>query len=50
MPWHETSPRKPCLGIEAKLVGDDHELEGWRRRFDAGLMVGLSIGFRVGSG
>lgn len=38
------------LGIEAKLVGDDHELEGWRRRFDAGLMVGLSIGFRTGSG
>jgi phage head maturation protease len=38
------------LGIEAKLVGDDHELEGWRRRFDAGLMVGLSIGFRASSG
>jgi phage head maturation protease len=38
------------LGIEAKLVGSDDELEGWRLRFDAGLMVGLSIGFRVGSG
>ena len=37
------------LGIEAKLVGDDNELEGWRRRFDAVLMAGLSIGFRTGT-
>ena len=35
------------LGIEARLIGADDELEGWRRRFDAGLMVGLSIGFRT---
>lgn len=43
-----SSLTKHGLGIEARLIGDDHELEGWRRRFDAGLMVGLSIGFRTG--
>jgi phage head maturation protease len=33
------------LGIEGRLVGADVEIEGWRRRFEAGLMAGLSIGF-----
>lgn len=33
------------LGIEAELIGSDHELEGWRRKLAAGLGAGLSIGF-----
>lgn len=33
------------IGIEAKLVGSDSELEGWRRRFRHGLSSGLSVGF-----
>ena len=36
------------LGVEAELVGTDSEIEGWQRRFAAGLMVGLSIAFRAG--
>lgn len=35
------------LGVEARIVGSDHEVEGWRRRFAAGLMTGLSIAFRA---
>ncbi|MGE5694037.1 MAG: HK97 family phage prohead protease [Candidatus Sericytochromatia bacterium] len=33
------------VGVEGKLIGSDHEIEGWRRRFAEGLMCGLSIGF-----
>lgn len=33
------------VGIEAKLVGSDDELEGWRRRFRHGLFTALSVGF-----
>jgi phage head maturation protease len=33
------------LGIEAKLVGSDDELEGWARRFRHGLLAALSVGF-----
>lgn len=33
------------LGIEARLIGSEPELDGWRRRLAAGLMAGLSIGF-----
>ena len=33
------------VGVEARLVGSDPELDGWRRRFEHGLMTALSIGF-----
>lgn len=33
------------LGIEGRLIGSDDEIEGWRRKFAAGLMAALSIGF-----
>lgn len=33
------------IGIEARLVGSDDEVEGWRRKLAAGLMASLSVGF-----
>jgi HK97 family phage prohead protease len=33
------------LGVEGRLIGTDDELDGWRKRFAAGLMSSLSIGF-----
>jgi phage head maturation protease len=33
------------LGAEGELVGNDAEIEGWRRRFRAGLNNGLSVGY-----
>ena len=44
----ESSISKHGLGVEARLVGNDHELEGIRRRLAAGLMTGLSVGFQAG--
>lgn len=35
------------LELEAELVGSDDEVEGWRRKFEAGLMASLSIAFRA---
>lgn len=43
----ESSISKHGLGVEARLVGSDHELEGIRRRLAAGLMTGLSVGFQA---
>jgi HK97 family phage prohead protease len=34
------------LAIEGRLIGSDHEVESWRKKFAVGLMTGLSIGFR----
>ncbi len=36
------------IGIEARLVGSDEEVQGWRRKLAAGLMASLSIGFTAG--
>lgn len=33
------------LAVEGRLVGSDAEIQGWRRRFEAGIMTCLSVGF-----
>lgn len=41
------APTSRGVGIEAELVGSADELATWRKRFQAGLMARLSVGFRA---